>query len=229
MEKLVKSVIYFSSFSSISFLISGAVLLPYKESISQLLGYISFLFILLGAIGGLAYVGITKSRGFENVNDSDESKKRPKTSTFVLFNLIAATLIVVVMLQKILFSGAGGINGNPDISLSGLWPFPFSLYSGYAGNGQGFIVQSLFVNWESLIPMPLYIYEKVTLITELYFYYFLAAAVSTVVYRAFGFRKINETAFSIFFASLFLFNFVILPNRLTRNDARIIPTLSRKK
>lgn len=54
----------------------------------------------------------------------------------------------------------------------------------------------------------MYIYEKVTLITELYFYYFLAAAVSTVVYRAFGLLKINRTVFSIFFASLFLFNFI---------------------
>lgn len=107
-EKLLKGVIYFSTFASISFLIAGAVLLPYKQNISQFLGYVSFLLILLGAMGGLAYVGITKNQGPDHINDYDETRKNPKESTFVLFNLIAATLIVVVMLQKILFSSTGG-------------------------------------------------------------------------------------------------------------------------
>ena len=104
-KKLIKGVIFFSTFASLSFLISGAVFLPYKQNISQLLGYFSFLFILIGAIGGLAYARIVSDRSADLVFNANESTKMPRLRTFVLLNLLVATVFVLVILQKILFSG----------------------------------------------------------------------------------------------------------------------------
>ena len=119
-KKLIKGVIFFSTSVSLSFLISGAVLFPYKQNISQLLGYLSFLFILIGAISGLAYARIVSDRTADLVLNANESIKMPRLRTFVLVNLIAATVFVLVILQKILFSGPNSISGNPNISLYSL-------------------------------------------------------------------------------------------------------------
>ena len=166
-KMLLKDAIYFFSFSAIGFLIAGSLLLAYNTNISQTCGYVSFLFILLGVISGLIYIGCMVDR-----SSSYEINSYPVTSdsvplTFIVFNFIAATIIVIVILQKMLFTSALSIYGNPNINLSTILPFPFSLYTGYTGNGQGFIVQNLFVYWESFVFNQVYIYNRAILITEL--------------------------------------------------------------
>ena len=113
-----------------------------------MLGYLSFPFILIGTISGLAYARIASDRSADLVFNANESTKTPRLLTFVLLNLLAATVFILVILQKILFCDPNSISGNPNISLYSLWPSPFSLFSGYTGNSQGFILQCLFVNWK---------------------------------------------------------------------------------
>ena len=96
-----------------------------------MLGYLSFPFILIGTISGLAYARIASDRSADLVFNANESTKMPRLLTFVLLNLLAATVFILVILQKILFCDPNSISGNPNISLYSLWPSPFFLFSGY--------------------------------------------------------------------------------------------------
>ncbi|MEM3193177.1 MAG: hypothetical protein QW292_14055, partial [Candidatus Parvarchaeota archaeon] len=58
------------------------------------------------------------------------------------------------------------------------------------------------------LPVSTAMNEKIFFVSEFYFYYFLASAVSTVAYRVFSIRKIDLSIFSILFSYLFLANFI---------------------
>ncbi len=198
----------FSVLASAVLLFSGSVLFTVNNALSQEFGYASFIALVISS--AMLLLGIVlRSKKNADENSAEETKlKDPSFSSFFLVNALAASLLIFISFRLVIFGDSLTGISNPNSVFNNLWIYPFNLISGYTGNGQGFIVQSFYPNLLSLIPMPLLLYQKILIIFELYFYYFLTAAVSTVLYRAIGIKSFNKSLFSVMFSYLFLANLI---------------------
>ncbi len=187
--------------------ILGNIFLLKDQQLSQTYGYVAF---LLFAISTIIIFTVHKSGNkkiLEEISKSGESVKYSNLK-FWLFNVVAASFLILVVERSIIFSNSIIPNFLPNLAEIRASLNPFSLFSGFLGNGQGFIVQSFYMNWEAFLPLSTGQYDKLALFTEIFFYYMIAAAVSRTFYRVIGIKSLNETLISVIFASLFIFNFI---------------------
>ncbi|MEM0134580.1 MAG: hypothetical protein QXU18_05045 [Thermoplasmatales archaeon] len=208
-DVLIKLLLKYSVILSVLILILASILFTLYDALSQTLGLMAFLLICLSVaviITGLIHERKRATDKFEP--DFQTSENGDKLKFFIL-NALAATFLVILSLRLVIFSNTSTETLNPNaLFFSRMWPYSFNIISGYAGNSQGFIVQNFYLNILSYLPVTTAVFEKIFLVSEFYFYYFLASAVSIVAYTVFYIRKIDKTIFSIFFAYLFLSNFI---------------------
>ncbi|MEM3191142.1 MAG: hypothetical protein QW292_03445 [Candidatus Parvarchaeota archaeon] len=208
-DVLIRLSLKYSVILSIIVLLVGSILFTQYNALSQRVGLLAFLLICL--FSGIIITGLIHERK----RSITELKPEPMTLEdggrlkFFILNAMAATVLVLLSLRLVIFSNTSAeiLNPNP-LFFSRLWPYSFNLISGYRGNGQGFIVQSFYLNLLSYLPVSTAMYEKILFVSEFYFYYFLASAVSIVAYNVFSIRKIDKSVFSILFSYLFLANFI---------------------
>ena len=202
----IKMLLKISVLVSIVLLFSGSLLFTTDITISQEFGYAAFIALLTSSV--LLLIGIAEKRK-ENAEDTTDTKVDLNDSSainFILVNALASSMLIFISLRLVIFGDS--LTGILNPVFNNLWMYPFNLISGYAGNGQGFIVQNFYLNLLSLIPLPLLLYQKIVVVFEFYFYYFLAAAVSTVLYRAINIKSIGRSLFSVLFSYLFLANLI---------------------
>lgn len=185
----------------------GNLLLLRDTMLSQVLGYLGFILFLISFI--IYFLTRNLSTRFLG-NEEFTSKPIMKHNNlkFVILNIVASLILILTAERNLLFSNSivGLFIPNPALIRDSLTPF--SLVTGYTGSGQGFIVQSFFMNWESFLPLSASQYDKIAILSMLFFYYFIAALVSRTLYRVLGLKSIPEALFSVLFASFFLFNFI---------------------
>ena len=188
-------------------LILGNAVILGNFVLSQQLGYITFVLTLIAFLLSLIIYRFTKLGITEQPLQNNE---RNKVSSYEFFavNTAASILLIILAERSFVFSNSIISFFPPNILELQASLSPFSLLYGFTGNGQGFIVQSLFINLEYFLPLTVPQFDKIALLTELFFYYFLAAAVSRTMYRVIEIRSIRESIFSVMFASFFLFNFI---------------------
>lgn len=197
----------FTKFSIVSLFLASIVFLT-NTSLSQTFGYLAFLFMLISFI----IIFYTYKEDKKHVEKQKYDKKVfLDIKKFVAVNLLVSTILILITDYYFIFSHGYIAAYNPNINLERIF-YPFSLLYGYSGNGQGFIVQAFYSNWEAYLPISTLIYEKISFITSLYFYYFVASLVSITVYRAIGIYSIDQYSFSILFSILFVANFIFYSN-----------------
>lgn len=204
----IKLLLKISVLVSIVLLFSGSLLFTSDNVLSQEFGYCAFIALVISSALLLLGTAVVKKENVQVNNDVSTESKDTSFASFFLANALAASLLIFISFRLVVFGNHLTGISNPNSVFNNLWVYPFNLISGYTGNGQGFIVQSFYPNLLSLIPMPLILYQKLLIIFELYFYYFLAAAVSTVLYRAIGVKSLSRSLFSILFSYLFLANLI---------------------
>ena len=190
------------------FIIIGNLLLLSYTGLSQTFGYISYiLFIILFIV---YFIGKKiKIEDSENDTLHEQRNHKPRgESTFWIVNIVASVALIFIAERGLILSNSILTGFNPNLAEIQASLNPFSLFSGYKGNGQGFIIQSFFMNWETYLPISIEQYEKMVIITELFFYYFLAVLVSRTFFRVVDIRSVPEYIFSVIFGSFFVFNFI---------------------
>ena len=204
---------------SVVLLLAGSLLFVGDQTLSQEFGYWSFITLIISSALLFIYIFLNRNcSGVEKTVTAEESNHFSLVN-FFLANALASSLLILISLRLIVFGNSLTGISNPNSVFNNEWPFPFTLISGYTGNGQGFIVQNFFQNLLTLFPMPLILYQKVLIIFELYFYYFLAA-VSIVLYRAIGIKSISISLFSVLFSYLFVANFIYRSEGFERSSGQ---------
>ncbi|MGC8726319.1 MAG: hypothetical protein ACP5RS_07095 [Thermoplasmata archaeon] len=194
----------FTKYSMVSLFLASIVLLT-STSLSQTFGYLAFLFLLFSFI--IIFYTYEEDKK-PIVKQKSNEWVFLDIKKFIAVNLVVSTILILVAEYYTIFSH-GYIYSNIDLMRIF---YPFSLLYGYAGNGQGFIVQAFYLNWEAYLPISTIAYEKVAIITSIYFYYFIVSFVSITVYRAIGIYSLDQYTFSILFSILFVANFIFYSN-----------------